>query len=324
MTFAFCLDVACAQQLSDNPLSAAVRPIAPNFRTEIHRSVEAPEEPLWPKQIPDALDIQEQVVNRATDYKNRWVTKVREPSITVYSPDRNRTFRSAVVICPGGAYGGLAIDKEGHDTARFFASLGVTGVVLKYRLKDYGHPAPLEDVQRAIATIRLRSDELSLDKDRVGVMGYSAGGHLASTAGTHYRVLKLSGMSVSSRPDFMILIYPVISMEDSIAHLGSRRALLGKAPTKEVIAEYSNELQVSEHTPPTFLVHALDDKAVRFENSLRMYRALQGAEVEVEFAIYEKGGHGFGLVDKPLPVAEWPIRCQRWLERNGFLGDPPL
>ena len=170
--------------------------------------------------------------------------------------------------------------------------------------------------------MRSRAAELGVDPDKIGVMGFSAGGHVASTAGTHFRDVEIKGKKVSSRPDFMLLIYPVISMDTSITHRGSRDGLLGTSPSDELVREYSNDLQVTGDTPPTFLVHAADDGAVPIENSLRIMRALQKNKVPAEMAVYEHGGHGFGLVFDPIPAAQWPLRCEKWLQRQGLLEAP--
>ena len=244
---------------------------------------------------------------------------VQLPTISIHQPAVTQRKKPAIVICPGGSYSGLAIDKEGHDTARWLNSLGITGVVLKYRLKDYGQPAPCDDVQRAIATVRHRAAELGIDPEKIGVLGYSAGGHLASTAGTHFQESEIQGDKVASRPDFMILVYPVISMDETITHGGSRMNLLGRDPAEDLIESYSNELQVTKSTPPTFIVHSADDQVVPIENSLRMKRALQESSVPVELKVYETGGHGFGLVSQSIPASEWPLRCQEWLRKQGFI-----
>jgi acetyl esterase/lipase len=263
--------------------------------------------------------VEEHVDDRDPTRRNRWVAGIREPTITIHRATGDDRSDTAVVICPGGGYAGLAYDKEGHDTARWLNSLGVTAVVLKYRCGEYGQPAPRDDVQRAIATVRHQADEMGVAADRIGVLGYSAGGHVASTAGTHFAEVEIDGPSVSSRPDFMILVYPVISMDAEITHGGSRQNLLGKQPSDALVEEYSNELQVTRETPPTFLVHAADDRAVPLENSLRMMRALEQAGVPVELALYEHGGHGFGLVADPIPAAQWPARCETWLRERGLL-----
>ena len=303
-----------------NHCVAEVEPLAAKYWVPANQDHLVPtEELLWPDGTPDALEIKQKTQQRSKDHLNRWITGVREPTICIYQPSNDSSTRSAMIICPGGGYSGLAYDKEGHDTARWINSLGITAIVLKYRLREYGQPAPGNDAQRALALLRSRARELKVDPQRIGIMGYSAGGHVASTAGTQFREIEIHGKKVSTRPDFMVLIYPVISMDRSITHMGSRKGLLGESPSPELIKSYSNDKQVTENTPPTFLVHAADDRAVPIENSLRFMRALQDAKVPVELAIYERGGHGFGLVADSLPVAEWPLRCERWLRRQGIL-----
>ncbi len=226
----------------------------------------------------------------------------------------------AVVICPGGGYQVLAMGHEGHAVAKWFNSMGYTAAVLKYRLpsKGYRHPAPMQDVQYAIQTMRAKSAEWHLNPEKIGVFGSSAGGHLASTAATHF----LAGDStaedpvlrVSSRPDFLVMLYPVISMDTAITHGGSRVSLIGPEPSKELVELMSNELQVTPETPPTFIIHADDDKVVRAENSVRFYLALREAGVPAELHIFKTGGHGFGFVDhRTLPVHQWPDLLKDWL-----------
>ena len=311
--------------IPETPAADTYEPLAPKFWIpEDAQTGNPPEELLYPDGTPGVLDVSEKADNRATGHLNRWVSGIREPTISIHRPTGEQRSDSAVVVCPGGGYAGLAYDKEGHDVARWLNSLGVTAVVLKYRVQDYGQPAPLDDAARAIATVRSQAAELGVDPDKIGVMGFSAGGHVASTAGTHFRDVEIKGKKISSRPDFMLLIYPVISMDASITHRGSRDGLLGTNPSDELVREYSNELQVTGGTPPTFLVHAADDGAVPIENSLRMMRALQKNKVPAEMAVYEHGGHGFGLVFDPIPAAQWPLRCEKWLQRQGLLEAPQV
>jgi beta-galactosidase/beta-glucuronidase/acetyl esterase/lipase/lysophospholipase L1-like esterase len=296
-------------------------PLAPRFRSPRENALpDPPELPLWPDGVPGLRDVTERVEERGTDYRNRWVSSIRAPTLSIHRPPAGQRGDAAIVICPGGGYSGLAYDKEGHDTARWLNSLGITAAVLKYRVKDYGQPYPGSDAQQAIATIRHRAAELGVRADKIGIMGYSAGGHVASTAGTRFREIELAGETISSRPDFMVLVYPVISLDSSITHRGSRRGLLGENPSDELVLEFSNERQVQSSTPPTLLVHAADDRSVPVENSLRMMRALEDAGVPVELVLYEHGGHGFGLVADPIPAAQWPERCERWLRDRGLLG----
>ena len=248
-----------------------------------------------------------------------------KPSLTIYLPPKEKANGSAVVICPGGGYGHLAMDHEGHQVAQWLNSLGVAGIILKYRHRGvgYGHLAPLQDVQRAISKVRYQAKVLKIDPERIGVMGFSAGGHLASSAGTHFHKGKPDAKDpidrVSCRPDFMILVYPVISFTESFTHVGSRRNLLGKDADVKLIEKFSNEKQVTPQTPPTFLVHTWEDKAVPVENSIYFYLALRKAKVSAEMHLYLKGRHGFGMNKAKGATAAWPARCGEWLKTMGYL-----
>ena len=227
------------------------------------------------------------------------------------------------MICPGGGYGLLAWEKEGTKLAQWLNGLGVTAVVLKYRLPKDGnkHPAPMLDAQRAMRMVRAHAKDFNLDPTRIGIMGFSAGGHLASTVATHYDSGKETGDAIdkqSCRPDFQILIYPVISSDKKIRH-GCINNLLGKNADQKLREEFSNELQVTKDSPPAFLVHANDDKGVNPENSVRYYLALRKNKVPAEMHIYEKGGHGFGMGVNGSAVASWPDRCAEWLKVRGLL-----
>lgn len=250
-----------------------------------------------------------------------------KPSLTIYLPPEEKATGAAVVICPGGGYGHLAMDHEGHQIAQWLNSFGVAGFILKYRHRNsgagYGHPAPLQDAQRAVRTVRARAKEWKVDPGRIGILGFSAGGHLASSAGTHfqnrYSDIKDSIDRVSCRPDFMILIYPVISFTEWCTHKGSRRNLLGDNPEKELVENLSNEKQVTPQTPPTFLVHGDNDTGVPSENSIFFYLALRKAKVPAEMHIYENGKHGFGLGKQLGAVSSWPLRCEGWMRGRGLL-----
>ena len=249
------------------------------------------------------------------------------PSLTIYLPEKQKATGTAVVIFPGGGYGHLAMDHEGHQIAQWLNSLGVAGFILQYRHRNsgagYGHPAPMQDAQRAIRMVRSRAAEWNLDPGRIGIIGFSAGGHLASSAGTHfqnrYSDAKDEIDQASCRPDFMILMYPVISFTEWFTHKGSRSNLLGKDPDKNLVESFSNEKQVTPETPPTFLVHADDDKAVPPENSICFYLALRKANVPAEMHIYEKGGHGFGPGVGKGSVSSWMGRCADWMQGRGLL-----
>jgi acetyl esterase/lipase len=246
------------------------------------------------------------------------------PTLTVYRAPKDKANGAAVVICPGGGYSGLAMDHEGHQVARWLNSLGVTGVLLKYRLAPYRHPVPLQDAQRALRTTRAHAQEWGLDPKRIGILGFSAGGHLASTAGTHFDAGNAGASDpverVSCRPDFMILLYPVISFTAPYTHKGSRANLLGKEPEAGLVASLSNETQVTAQTPPTFLVHTSEDTGVPPENSVAFYLALHKNRVPAELHVFEKGRHGLGLGPRELPFSRWPELCAAWMRGRQLLG----
>lgn len=252
------------------------------------------------------------------------VSKISRPTLTVFLPEKSIANGTAVVICPGGGYWVNASGHEGIDVAKEFTKMGVTAFVLKYRIPNDAtmlnrEIGPLQDAQQAIKTVRERAREWNINPGRIGLMGFSAGGHLASTAGTHFNHANISNTEQTSlRPDFLMLIYPVISFNDSIAHKGSAEQLIGKTPTAEKIKEYSNELQVTANTPPTFLVHASDDDVVNPQNSIVFYQALLQHHVPAELHIYQSGGHGFGLKQKS-EQEHWIERCRNWMEVNGWL-----
>ena len=244
------------------------------------------------------------------------------PTLTPYLPPKEKVTGAAVIVCPGGGYTHLA-EHEGGPVAEWLNSIGVTAFVLKSRLGPrYHHPAPLQDAVRAIRIVRSRATEWGLDPQRIGILGFSAGGHLASTAGTHFDSGKPDASDpierVSSRPNLMILIYPVITMRDK-THAGSKTNLLGDNPSAELVALLSNDEQVTKDTPPTFLVHTQTDTAVPVENSLLFVAALRKAGVPFEFHLYERGPHGFGLGVKDPILATWPARCADWLRLHGFV-----
>ncbi len=279
--------------------------------------------PLWNK-IPDKI--------KATDYKEKEILKdgklqstsqVSVPTLSIFIPKEVKPNQTAVVICPGGGYTHLAFEKEGTKVAEWFNSIGIAAFVLKYRMptdltmknKSVG---PLQDAQEAIRYVRQNAAKWNIDPNKIGILGFSAGGHLASTASTHYddKVYE-SAYKVSARPDFSLLIYPVISMENEITHKGSQTNLLGNNPSKGLIDSFSNEKKVTSKTPPTFLIHATDDTVVIPENSINYYLALKKNGVSAEMHVYEKGGHGFGL-----GVADtskfWTRDCEEWLKSNGY------
>jgi acetyl esterase/lipase len=265
---------------------------------------------LWPDGAPGAV---------GTEAADR-------PEIRIYPADESNSNGACVVVCPGGGYGALAMDHEGHQIARWYNTIGVSAVVLKYRLgRRYRHPAPLQDVQRAVRYTRAHADELKIDPDRVGVMGFSAGGHLASTISTHFDAGHPDSSDPvereSCRPDFAVLAYPVISFTADFAHRGSARNLLGDDPDPELLKSLSNETQVTAETPPTFLFHTGEDKGVPVQNSLAYYQALVEHDVPAELHVYQKGPHGVGLgVGDPV-LYTWKERLADWLQTNGFLAD---
>ncbi len=245
------------------------------------------------------------------------------PTVTVYLPPADKATGAAIVICPGGGYGGLAIDHEGHQVARWLNSIGVAGVILKYRVAPYRFPAPLLDAQRALRYTRAHAKEWGIDPKRVGILGFSAGGHLASTAATQFGDDKQKARDAidteSCRPDFAVLVYPVITLTGKFAHNGSRINLLGKDANPQLIDSLCNQKRVTTQTPPTFLVHTTEDTGVPPENSILFYEALRGAKVPAEMHIYEKGRHGLGLGQPGTAFASWPGRCADWLKGRGIL-----
>ena len=246
------------------------------------------------------------------------------PTITPYLPEGGNHARSAVVVFPGGGYGHLAVDHEGDQVARWLNSRGVAAFVVRYRLGPrYRHPVMLQDAQRAIRTVRSQAGEWGIDQERIGVIGFSAGGHLASTTGTQFDAgLPVGGDEidgVSPRPDFMMLIYPVITMQSDFTHRGSRTNLIGEAPDARAVWEMSSESRVTPGTPPTFLVHSTDDAGVPVENSLGMYAALRRAGVPVEMHIYETGRHGFGLAPDNPVLSTWAGLAELWMRSHGWM-----
>ena len=260
---------------------------------------------LWPKGAPNALGKEPQDIPTITPF----IVKEETPT-------------AAIVICPGGGYAHLSDIKEGSDVAKWLNSLGISAFVLKYRLgMRYHQPNQLLDAARALRTVRANAKQWNVDPKRIGILGFSAGGHLASTLGTHFDAGQLNAQDeidrVSSRPDLMILVYPVITMGD-LTHKGSRTNLLGDDGTPELIKLYSNELHVTAETPPTFLVHSVADPAVPVENSLMFADALRKAKVPFEIHLYERGPHGFGMAPNDPILSTWTKRCADWLGVHGF------
>ncbi len=282
--------------------------------------------PLWPEGIPCA---NEHEINIENEDIGAVISKVHAPDIAVYKADNPNG--TAVLICPGGGYTILAYDWEGVQFAKWFNAMGITAIVLKNRLPhwesaDCRDKVALPDAQRAMRMIRNHVEDWDISASKIGVMGFSAGGHLASTLSTHYdsgdHTDVESLRSFSSRPDFSILVYPVISMDTSFTHMGSRTNLIGEDPSLESVREFSNELHITEDTPPTLLVHATDDEAVPVENSLRYYQNLVEHGVPASLLIYESGGHGFAMAQKQKgAVKNWLGDCKSWLIERGLIVD---
>jgi acetyl esterase/lipase len=247
------------------------------------------------------------IVEKEENFDNTWVTNVTEARMYAYIVPKEKASGTAVVICPGGGYGGLAVEHEGSQFAFWLNSIGVSAFVLYYRMPNQHYEIPLKDAQTAIEIIRNRAKEWNIDKHKICIAGFSAGGHLASSAGTHF--IK------KNRPDFMILVYPVISMTGD----GTCQNLLGENPSARIINQFSNELQVTKKTPPTFLVAALDDDVVPVEHSFKFYKALQEKKVPSEIHTFGKGGHGFGMKKKGLDVDNWTDLLKVWLKTNKLI-----
>ena len=246
------------------------------------------------------------------------------PTLTPYIVAPERATGTAVIVCPGGGYAHLSMDKEGDQPARWLNSIGVSAFVLKYRLgPKYHHPNELMDAQRALRTVRARAAAFGVQPDRIGIMGFSAGGHLAASAGTHFDAGNASAADpierAGSRPDFLILCYPVITFQEPYLHRGSLHMLLGDHPDPKLVDELSNELRVTAQTPPTFLFHTTTDQTVPVENSVMFYMALRKAGVPAEMHIYERGPHGVGLAPTDEALSSWPVRLADWLRVRGLL-----
>ncbi len=287
--------------------------------------------PLWPEGVPAAVRADSPAAlgplgPEKLEAGGR-LSNISEPTLTVYYPAVDRPNGTAVIVCPGGGYGILSNDREGIQYANWLSHLGVTTFILKNRLKEYGHPAPLQDVLRAVRLVRSRAAEFKIDPARIGVMGSSAGGHLAASAGTLFdHADGKTGAeldAVNARPDFLILMYPVISMADGVTHQGSRENLLGKNRTPEMLALASLENQVTSATPPTLLIHTQEDTAVPIENSIRFFQALTRAKVPAEFYAFERGSHGMGLKAEFGTASDWPDRAREWLRARGLLTPAP-
>jgi acetyl esterase/lipase len=268
---------------------------------------------LWPDGAPGAVG------NEPADV----------PELRIYLPEAAKATGAGIIVCPGGGYGVLATDHEGHQVAKWLNTIGVAAFVLKYRLgQRYKHPAPLQDAQRAMRYVRGNShaQEWKVDPDRLGIMGFSAGGHLASTLATHFDAGSPDSDDPiernSCRPNFAVLCYPVISMTESFGHKGSAKNLLGDNPDPKLLENLSNEKQVTSDTPPTFLFHTGEDTGVPVENSLAFYAALRKAKVPAELHVYQDGPHGVGLAPGRPSLSTWKDRLADWLKNSGFLSPP--
>jgi len=263
---------------------------------------------LYPNGPKDSNGITEAETLQRADF----VTKISEPRMYFYPALKEKATGAAVLICPGGGYSGVSVVKEGEEIAKWFNDLGVTAFVLYYRMPNGHSKIPLEDAQTALKIIKNSAQKWNLDKNKIGIMGFSAGGHLASTVGTHFK-------STLQRPDFMILAYPVVTMNKDSTHMGSRVNLIGKNPTEKMVKLYSNELQVTKNTPPTFIVHAIDDKTVPIFNSKQLLKALKDKGVPAELHTFEVGGHGFGMRTRGIPVDYWPDLLKEWLKKRDLI-----
>ncbi|MBX3735819.1 MAG: alpha/beta hydrolase [Candidatus Didemnitutus sp.] len=277
--------------------------------------------PLWPEGVPGALP------HAGDEYvQDDRVYNVQVPTLTYFPAPADKAVGTAAIVCPGGGYVRLAVTNEGNGMAKWLNSLGVSVFILKYRLKEYGHPAPLRDMLRAVRLVRSRAAEFGIDPHRIGAFGSSAGGHLVACAGTLYDhpdgKTGAALDAISARPDFLVMQYAVVYTDDATTHRGSREALLGKNPTPQLLDLLSVDRHVTKDTPPAFLVATQEDTSVPLENSIAFYRALRAAGVPAELHLYEKGPHGFGLRAGYGPTSEWPQRAAEWMRSHGWLTPP--
>lgn len=281
--------------------------------------------PLYNGKIPNSIDAPDIEKSDTSKTNGRvGIQKVSNPTLRIYLPAKDKATGAAVVICPGGGYLGLSITHEGYEVAAEFNKMGVAAFVLKYRLpsdrimngKETG---PLQDAQEAIKLVRKHANQWNIDVNKVGIMGFSAGGHLASTAGTHFSTTVAENKdNINLRPDFMLLIYPVISFSDNLMHKATRDNLLGQTPSAEKKKHYSAELQVNGQTPPVFLVHAQDDITVKVGNSIKLYESLTKNGIPAEMHLYPKGGHGFGLINKTSKDL-WMDHLKNWMIAGNWI-----
>ena len=280
--------------------------------------------PLYEGNVPNSKPYKTKERWEPQDNGDTLVRLISQPTLSVFLPEKDKATGAAVIICPGGGYWVNSLIKEGFAVAKQFNEYGVAAFVLKYRIPNDSSMinksiGPLQDAQRAIQLVRMHASIWNVDEKKVGIMGFSAGGHLASTAATHFQHNYVENdRKINLRPDFAIFIYPVISFQDSIGHIGSRDQLIGKKPRKELLDSFSNELQVTATTPPTFLVHASDDDAVPVMNSIVYYEALLKYKIPVEMHLYKSGGHGFGMKN-PTTNDLWMESCKNWMLSMGLI-----
>jgi acetyl esterase/lipase len=280
--------------------------------------------PLWEGQIPGEIIVNREENEVYKDNELQSTSDVTVPTISLFTPTDVKANGTSVIIFPGGGYSHLSMNKEGKKVAKWLNSLGITAIILKYRLpsdltmrdKTIG---PLQDAQEAVRMVRRNAKKWNIDPNKIGVIGFSAGGHLAATLSTNFSEITYESLdNTSPRPDFTILIYPVISMQKEIANKGSKEKLLGLNPSEELIKKFSCDLNVNSTTPNTFIAHATDDQSVPVENSINYYLALKNNKIQCELHLYEKGGHGFGL--GVLDTSKnWTQDCENWLKNNGYL-----
>lgn len=263
---------------------------------------------LYPQGATESNELKTEEKWRDMDF----LLDISEPRMYAYPASKENNCGTAVLICPGGGYSGVSAVKEGAEIAKWFNELGVSAFVLYYRMPNGHYEIPLKDAQTALSIIHKRSREWKINKKKIGIMGFSAGGHLASTVGTHFK-------TKAERPAFMLLAYPVVTMNKDLTHKGSRDNLLGKNPSDELVKLYSNELQVNKQTPPTFIIHARDDGAVPIANSENLLEALQKNKVPAKLVTYDEGGHGFGMRKKGIPVENWPQKMKSWLTERKLI-----
>jgi acetyl esterase/lipase len=315
----FTITIALASANAQQPTSPN-RPLNPKLMERV-RNATPPEPQTLPLYGESAIPNSRSGPDEETTGRMGSIVKVSRPTIEAFLPASSKATGASIVIFPGGGYVGLSWPLEGPSIGQFFQDHGIAAFVVKYRLpadlimedKSIG---PLEDAQQAMLVVRQHAQQWKLDPARVGIIGFSAGGHLASSLGTHFAKSYVPNPNqINIRPDFMILIYPVISMDEKIAHMGSRTALLGLQPPESQLKLFSNQLQVTPDTPPTLLLHAADDEVVDVDNSIQFFEALRHAGVQVDMTIFDKGEHGFILI----PKDRWQSIVTRWIEMNGWL-----